>query len=178
MEAKEIRALLVENELCNKYMKIWADDVSKEDIFSASLTGAGLEYVVKHDFITPTFVMSEFAEYVNSRSVSLPDGRKGQMWVGVKDYVRLFAEADVIHIMGSVVVLNIPDWWVGEITLSRGSKVIIEVGKDSIIFIDLYDKSKATLVGSQASEDNTVRVYCRDGECVSKLNYDNNIIIK
>lgn len=173
MNSREVYDFLLGHNLCDTWRSLLVGAESKLDFVSASLSGQGIEFLLNRKEITVDWIKGEFSEYLN-KEVDLFDGRKGMLVADLKGYKQISSNVDVLHFMDSIAVLKVDDWYVGEITVSRGSKIIIEVCSDVILNINIHDDSEVNIVGTHKVKDAVVNVRCYSGICKDLLSGNNN----
>lgn len=176
-EVKDVLKYLIERELCLEWTNRLKSSVNKRDFVVAALSGAGLEYVATHAEVTSSWIVREFSSYLGKKQKML-DGRTGIIFAGVKGFRKLSGDIDVALVLDCVTAIKIPDGYIGEIVITKGSNVVLELGSDSIIYVTSYDSSKVSLVGTHKSRGNNIDILSYDSDVVNLINNENQIKIR
>lgn len=159
---EEIKAKLIGAGLCEKWRSKWQDSYNLEDIAGISLTFEGVEYMRKNKGVILE-LLPNFQEYVNGKTVSIPDFGQGAMFINATADMGVPMDVDVVYISGSDVKMSLPEHKVAKIIIDSESIVRLKLGGNNIVFVELYYKSKLMLL--KDGEDNSVNIIRDAPDC-------------
>lgn len=152
---EEIKSKLIDAGLCEKWQKNWQDDYSLDDIVGISLTLEGIEYMHKNRAVILE-LLPTFEEYVNGKIVTIPNFGRGAMFINTILRTDEVIDADVIYVSGSDTEIRLPEYKVVKIIVDNGSTLRIGLSSNNIVFIELYDESRLTLL--RGGNDNAINI--------------------
>ena len=174
MEIKEIKNILLKNNICKDYLERLAEAQELEKFVGAALTFSGIEYLRKHKDVIQK-VYTAFSEYFSGRVVEVPDLGYGSLYIDHNEIKEVEAVADVYYLINSSIILSLQENKVYKIVLDASSRLMMNLSDNNLVFIEMYGSSKLVMLSSKGV--NKVSII-RDESNNPIINYtgDNKII--